>query len=292
MTEIISGVYRMNLLHDYNVIDEDTIQKVFEISESANEEIFIVEKAKLKYGVIKNFYKDPEAVKDFLKNFPIVLNSVSNSPGIQVYFSQNFNNSLKHIFKYFHNILQQYEFPHDKREVYKLPVWETYLNMYWKSMNATRANMTPHVDEFNYGFNIWITKDIPSGTDFYSYKWKNYKEVYTMNEFRNIDAGKFPMFMNSMCEQFHDNEEIEWDPKQLDENTWQKYHTIEPQYNSVTYYPGCYFHMPSVSQELYKNDFLRVSQVVAYSFTDPQTFQSYNEKYVNHPLFNSIKKEG
>lgn len=287
-TVLFFGVYRMNLLNHYKIIDEDRIKKVFEISDSAEEQVFVIDEAKLKYGVVKNFYKDPVAVKEFFKEFPIVTNSVSNSPGVQVYFSQNLNNSLEHIFKYFHNLLMSHEYPHDRRPVYKVPIWETYLNLYWKNMNATKANMTPHVDEFNYGFNIWLTKDVPSGTDFYSYKWRNYKEVYTINEFQEIDAGRFPMFMNSMCEQFHDTSEITWDPKQLDENIWRKYHTIDPVYNSVTYYPGCFFHMPSVSPEKYNKDFLRLSQVVAYSFTDSQAFQNYYRNYKNHPNFSQV----
>lgn len=281
----------MNLLHDYNVIDEDTIKKVFEISESANEEVFVVEESKLKYGVVSNFYKDPVCVKEFFKQFPVISSSVSNSPGIQVYFSQNFNNSLSHIFKYLHNIIIKHQYPHDIRNLYNVPVWETYLNMYWKKMNATKANMTPHVDNFCYGFNIWLSEDIPAGTDFYSYKWKNYREVYTLNEFRDVDAGKYPMFMNAMCDLFTGEEEgqqIDWDPKKLDQTIWRKYHTIEPKYNTVTYYPGCFFHMPSVSPELYDDNFLRLSQVVTYSFTDAQSFHNYYKNYKNHPEFFNV----
>lgn len=270
----------MNLLSDYKTISEDTIKKVFEISDAAEESVHYVEEAGMKYGIIKNFYTDPSAVKNFIReNFALIDVPVTNSPGVQLYFNQSFNNSLSHVMEYFHGILMKHYFPASQEKMFKVPIWETYVNFYWKNMKAKLPNIIPHVDEFNYGFNCWITEDIPSGTDFYTYKWRNYRPVYTINEFRDIDAGKYMQYMQSLCEVFHDESDIDWDPdKHLDPEVWNKYHTIEPEYNTVTYYPGIFFHMPSLSPS-YEENFLRMSQVYTYQCTDSQHFQNMYKNF-------------
>ena len=152
----------MNLLSDYKTISEDTIKKVFEISDAAEESVHYVEEAGMKYGIIKNFYTDPSAVKNFIReNFALIDFPVTNSPGVQLYFNQSFNNSLSHVMEYFHGILMKHYFPASQEKMFKVPIWETYVNFYWKNMKAKLPNIIPHVDEFNYGFAVdWMRKDL------------------------------------------------------------------------------------------------------------------------------------
>lgn len=266
----------MNLLHDYNIINDETISKTFELSESIEENIYTDRISGLKYGVLRNFYKDPVAVKEFFKNFPLLSKTVSNSPGIQLYFSITMNESLKPVYKYLHNMLQRNKFPCDPQQQFHVPIWETYCNFYWKNMYASRASMTPHFDNFNLGFNIWLTEDVPSGTDFYSYRWKDYEPVYFVEEFRNQSDTEFDDFFRELCEYYEDGEEIDWNPDEIDNSSaWEKYHTIDPEYNTATFYPGIFFHMPSVHPDKYDENFLRHSQVITYAYTQLREYQHY-----------------
>ena len=273
-TEITSSDNRMNLLSDYRIVNSDTIQKVFEISEAAEESVHYVEKAGLKYGIIKNFYKDPSAVKNFIQeNFTIFGSPISNSPGLQLYFDIHFNKHLSHVMKYFHDILAKRYFPTNPTKEYGLPMWESYFNFYWKDMPAMKQNIIPHADDFCYAFNCWITKDIPEGTDFYTYSWNGHAPVHTISEFRSVNNREFSTFRRSLDSDHETRStEIEWDTKKhLDPEVWNKYHTIKPEYNTVTYYPGMFFHMPSISPS-YEENFLRMSQVYTYQFLPPDEF--------------------
>lgn len=266
----------MNLLNDYTIVTEENIDKIFQLSESIEENIYTDKVSGMKYGVLKNFYKDPVAVKEFFRSFPLITKSVTNSPGIQLYHSIVTNESLKPLYRYFFSLLKRNNFPHNPEPQFNVPVWETYCNFYWKNMNASKASMTPHFDNFNIGFNIWLSKDIPSGTDFYTYRWKDYEPVYFIEEFRNQSEYVFDDFFRELCELYTDSQDIAWNPDEIDTaHTWEKYNTLDPEYNSVTFYPGIFFHMPSMHPDKYEEDFLRHSQVVTYNYTTLQEFQHY-----------------
>ena len=74
------------MISDLIILTQDVIDKTFEISDKAEEHIHIHEASTLKWGCIKNFYKDPVAVKEFLQRFPVVPQSATVSPGSQQHF--------------------------------------------------------------------------------------------------------------------------------------------------------------------------------------------------------------
>ena len=318
----------MRLLHNYKVFSEDNIKKIFELSPSIEEKFYIEKKSKLRYGIIKNFYKDPEAVAAFYQNYPLIEPSEirsefydrsvhSNSPGIQSYCNMDLGKSLRHIYMYLHSTLKKGGFPHRSKltseekvknnmqvgSEFDLVYWDSYNNFYWKGMNATAASQVPHFDTFNLGFNIWLSKDVPDGTDFFTYRFKNHDPVFYVQQFieRNSDnvelIEEFFTHYNNDTEQempVQDTAMIQFEPRfskngiwNQEENTseeWDKWFTIPAEYNTCTFYPGLYFHRPNISQN-FPEDLLRFSQVITHSWMSPEKFQEGYHKWSNSEQF-------
>jgi len=266
----------MNLLSELTIFTQESIDKTFELSDSVEEKIYFHEESKLQWGCLRNFYKDPIAVKEFLQKFPIVEQSSTNSPGFQQHFSFPTMMSLKNVYKYLYNIITKYNFPHPKIENWSTDCWQTMCNTHWVDMKVNAANMIPHFDQPNMAFNIWLTKDNPAGTDFYYYKKNNKTPAYFLEQFARDEpdfVGEFIRYVvNNECDEF-----IEWNPYEIDtfftDRGWHKYLTMDPEYNSVTFYPGIYFHKPAWDIRNYRKDLLRYSQVISYTYTSSQQYQ-------------------
>ena len=318
----------MKLLHNYKVFSEDNIRKIFGLSPSIEEKFYIEKKSKLRYGIIKNFYKDPEAVAAFYQNYPLILPSEnrseffdrsvhSNSPGIQSYSDMDLTKSLRHLFKYLHSTLKKGGFPHRSKVTsqdkiknhmqvgseFDIVYWDNYNNLYWKGMNATVASQVPHFDTFNLGFNIWLSKDIPDGTDFFTYRFKNHDPVFYVQEFIEKHSDNQELIEEFFTHYNNDTEQempvqdipnIEfettfsengiWDQEENTSEEWDKWFTIPAEYNTCTFYPGLYFHRPNISQN-FPEDLLRFSQVITHSWMSPEKFQEGYHKWSNSEQF-------
>ena len=311
----------MNLLHNYKVFTQDDIRRIFELSPSIEEKFYVEKKSKLRYGIIKNFYKDPEGVAAFYENYPLITESEnksaftdrsvhSNSPGIQAHYGLDVNKSLRHVYKYLHGALQKGGFPHKtkvtKDEVIKsdgrfttefdIAFWDIYNNIYWKGMNATTASQVPHFDTFNIGFNVWLSKNVPEGTDFYTYQYKNHKPIFYVQEFIEQHRGEdefihefFKHFNNVLelsghqvdpsANLSHDipldnrfSEDGIWDQEKNTTKEWKRWFTLPAEYNTCTFYPGIFFHRPSISEN-FPEDVLRFSQVFTHAWMSAERFQ-------------------
>ena len=280
----------MNLLNNYTVFTEDNIQKIFELSPSRECSHYTI--GELRYGIIKNFYKDPVAVKEFWENIPLFASKVSNSPGIQSYFPSTGLSLLKNIFEYLYSVLESADLPRCMNPNKTTPeVWNTYCNYYWKSMNGSRSSAQPHYDDFNLGFNVWLSEDIPGGTDFFTYKYKDYKPVKYIADFNDQAKTQqvFTDFYHNVDNNYEGDEKKKyesikkespvWDPENDINPSWEKWHTIDAEYNSCTFYPGIFFHRPSVNPKDYSEDFLRHSQVFSYNWGDMDKFQNEYKHY-------------
>ena len=263
----------MNVLSEWNVISEDCIEKTFELSDSIEEKVYSHDKSSLKYGVIRNFYKDPVAVREFFKHFPLIPRTTSNSPGIQVTLGEQANNSLKYVYAYLREVLWKNDFPSvNNYAECKSPEWQTYLNFYWKGMKSKPRNFIPHFDLFNYGFNIWITDEIQEGTKFYSCKYKNYEPFYNFQQFRKtVDNETFDEFYDQFMMMYEgENVDIEF----------VEFIETPTEYNSSTYYPGIFFHKPGFE---IKEDFLRLSQVSYCQYNTLPVFGELYDEWVGTP---------
>ena len=280
----------MNLLNNYTVFTEENLQKIFELSPSR--EVSYYTEGEFKYGIIKNFYKDPVAVKEWWENVPLFASKISNSPGIQSYFPPTGLSLLKHIFEYLYSVLESKDLPRCMEKNKTSPeVWNTYCNYYWKRMSGSKSSMQPHYDIFNMGFNVWLSEDIPGGTDFFTYQYKDYKPVYYIGDFldqandqKSFDDFFFHLQSNYGDELYKSTDDIPtWDPENNTNPGWKKWHTIDAEYNSCTFYPGTFFHRPSVNPEDYDENFLRHSQVFVYDWSKhfQQQYKQYAKSFRN-----------
>lgn len=265
----------MNLLSEFTILTQDIIDKTFEISDKAEEHIHIHEASTLKWGCVKNFYKDPVAVKEFLQRFPVVPQSTTVSPGSQQHFPMPLMARLTNVYAYLYGILSKYKFPIIERSKFdnddtSFSTWQTYCNTHWKHMDISATSMIPHSDPFSYAFNIWLTDDNPAGTEFY----------YNLSDGRPIYYGRArnPSASTSV-------KSVEWDPDKIDtffvERGWHKYLRMEPEYNSCTFYPSLFFHKPEWDSRNYKEDLVRYSQVYSYRVFPPQQFPMVWDHYKN-----------
>lgn len=278
----------MNLLRNHTVFTKENLQKIFELSPSREVSHYTV--GEFKYGIIKNFYKDPVAVKEFWETIPLFCSKVSNSPGIQSYFPPTGLSLLKNIFDYLYSVLESKDLPRCMDRNKTSPeVWNSYCNYYWKGMKGSKSSMQPHYDSFNLGFNVWLSEDIPGGTDFFTYKYKNFKPVYYIADFldQTNDQTTFDNFYFDLQRNYETDDDTykstddlpTWDPENNTRSGWKKWHTIDAEYNSCTFYPGIFFHRPSIDPKDYTEDFLRQSQVFFSTWGDVDHFQQQYKCY-------------
>lgn len=263
----------MNVLSEWNVISEDCVRKTFELSDSIEEKVYSHDKSSLKYGVIKNFYKDPVAVREFFKQFPLISKKTSLSPGIQFNLGQQANDALEDVYLYLREVLNKNNFPGVDNDIKcRIPEWHTYLNYYWKGMKSKPTDFIPHMDLFNYGFNIWLSEGIQEGTKFYSCRYRNYEPFYNFQQFiKNVDRETF--------DEFHDEFMMMYQGENIDLE-FEEYLETQTEYNSATYYPGIFFHKPGFN---IKENFLRFSQVSYCQFNPLPVFGEIYDEWVGTP---------
>ncbi len=263
------------MISDLIILTQDVIDKTFEISDKAEEHIHIHEASTLKWGCIKNFYKDPVAVKEFLQKFPVVPQSATVSPGSQQHFPMPLMANLTKVYAYLYGILSKYKFPIIERSKFdnddeSFSTWQTYCNTHWKHMDISATSMIPHSDPFSYAFNIWLTDDNPAGTEFY----------YNLSDGRPIYYGRArnPSASTSV-------KSVVWDADKIDTffvaRGLHKYLGREPENNSRTFYPSLFFHKPEWDSRNYKEDLVRYSQVYSYRVFPPQQFPMVWDHYKN-----------
>jgi|TARA_Y100000022_G_C13171183_1_gene338718 hypothetical protein len=265
----------MNLLSDFTILSQDLIDKTFEISDKAEEHIYTHEESTMKWGRIRNFYKDPVAVTEFLQKFPVVPQDETHSPGLQQHFPMPLMKCIQPVYQYLYGVLERNEFMFGPPNASD---WQTYCNTHWTDMKVNVGSMIPHTDQFNMAFNIWLSEDNPAGTEFYLHDFGEDEPVaYYLAQFASYEKEhllqKLIRTLNS-----NDNFSDEWNPDEIDtffsSRNWKKYLTMDAEYNSCTFYPGHFFHKPEWDPRSYKKDLLRYSQVISYRFMNPGPFQS------------------
>ena len=203
----------MNLLSDFNILTEDGINRTFEISESAEECLYFCDESKLKWGRIKNFYKDPVAVKEMLQQFPVVPQSETHSPGLQQHFPMPFMKNIQPVYQYLYGVLERNQFMFGPPNVSD---WQTYCNTHWTDMKVNVGSMIPHTDQFNMAFNIWLSEDNPAGTEFYLHDFGEDEPVaYYIAQFAQHDKEHL---LQKLLRTLNGSSDFsnEWNPDEID----------------------------------------------------------------------------
>lgn len=208
-------------------------------------EIELSKKEELEYIKIRNFLNNPEDLKKFLISFPCEdrmmsmekdgnTEAVSKAPGFQQIINAYF---FKVISQYLHKILEDKKLIHYK---WSTSSWEFYTNCIHSGMKSYKKNYTPHLDEFNYAANIFLTDVENTGTSFF--KFKGLKNCYYNNKQIMRVPEDMDYYRNIVHTPISDNEIVsEWPMYTGDEN-FIRYHTIPAEYNCVSMYKGKFWH--------------------------------------------------
>lgn len=210
-----------------------------------NCEIEVCKVEELEYIRIHNFLEYPEDLKKFLISFPCedrmmsleqggLTANASKAPGFQQIFSAFY---FRNISEYLHKMMQKKQMCHYD---WSPPAWDFYTNCIHTGMKTYKKNYLPHLDEFGFAANIFLTDVKNTGTSFF--KFKGIKGEY--NTFKELS--KHPeeraYYKDIISRPIAENEEVlDW-PAYTGDNIFRQYHTIPAEYNAVSLYRGRYWH--------------------------------------------------
>jgi hypothetical protein len=208
-------------------------------------EIELQKKEELDYITIKNFLMYPDDLKKFLVKFPCedrmmslekmgITANVSKAPGFQQIFSAFY---FRNISKFLHQTLEKNQLCHYE---WCTNAWDFYTNCIHSGMKSYKQNYSPHLDEFNYAANIFLTDVENTGTSFFKFKGLH-KEYYDFKSFSKLPEER-ENYKQYVTRHIPENEYVtEW-PMFEGDQYFSKYHTIPGEYNSVSMYKGRYWH--------------------------------------------------
>lgn len=230
----------LDLFKRYSYSD---IEELTSINPNCEVEKYEVEK--LQYFKIRNFLQNPEDLKKFLIQFPCEdrmksitedgkTEIVSQAPGFQQIFSSYY---YKNISRYFHNLLIKENLCHYQWQTH---AWDFYTNCIYSGMKSYNKNYLPHIDEFSYAANIFLTDVKNTATSFFKYKGID-KNFYNLKELIR-DKKELEYYKSYIRKKTPENEKIlEWPLYEGDEN-FIKYHSVPSEYNCVSMYKGNFWH--------------------------------------------------
>lgn len=256
---------KLENIKQYNIKEILTINSDIEIQEKNIDG--------LNYVVIDNFLKNPNHFIDFLKQFPTdhtycLLEQHYESketcpfikpPGIQQLLPNSYFEFLSvEIYK----ILVETNFipennAENTRNIQKLSKiirsFVYYTNIFFPNMVCNKNSELPHIDQFDYSFNIHLNKDVGGGLSFYKlfFADKYYSSVedimkLTDSEIKSSIADN----LNVKCAITEDI--IKY--KQFDgDEMFVKYHTIPYKFNRLVLYKGSNWHNIEYNSQIETN---------------------------------------
>jgi hypothetical protein len=230
-------------LQDFIRYSNSEISEILKINEKAEIELFEYEK--LSYIKIYNLFENPEDAKNFLIKFPCEdrmksimetkkTDIVSQAPGFQQTYNSMF---FKNVSQYFHKILKDNGLCHYEWDT---SCWEFYSNCIYSNMKCYNQNYLPHLDEFSYASNIFLTDIKNTGTNFFKFNGLN-GEYYSLHEISRNKSEK-EYYKSLILKKFPDSSSVsDWVVFEGNEQ-FILYHTIPAEYNSVSMYKGNFWH--------------------------------------------------
>lgn len=221
------------------------IEEITQVNPDCDIEVCKVEK--LEYLKIRNFLKNPVDLRNFLINFPAedlmktLVNGGENvrgskSPGFQQVMNAFW---FKSISKSLHDIMEKNKLVHYG---WSPPLWEFYTNCIYSGMKSYRLNYRPHLDQFKYAGNIYLTDVEDTGTSFYKFIGDE-KEYYTNQElFSSGNSNDVLKYKSSLDSYVENSSDVTPWPYYSGDKDFAQYHKISADFNSVSLYKGKYWH--------------------------------------------------
>lgn len=230
-------------LSDFKIYSNNELQHICKINPNAIITEHRVEK--LDYITIENFLENPEDLKNFLKNFPTedrmksieesqFTDIVSQAPGFQQTYNSIF---FKPISQYLHNLMREKGLVHYD---WNTNLWDFYTNCMYSGMKSYNRNYLPHIDEFSYAANIYLSDIKNTSTCFFKFVGID-GEYYNISEIiRNRKEKEY--YQNIIQQKTSGKEGItDWVIFEGNQN-FKMYHEIPARYNCVSMYKGKFWH--------------------------------------------------
>lgn len=229
-------------LSDFKTYSKKELEYFTEFNEDYDLKFYEVEG--LQYLKINNILKRPEELKQFLVQFPTEdrtksiieggeCNATSKAPGFQQPIESRF---LINLSKNLFSIIKQNSFC---KYSYEQSTWDYYTNCCYPNMLSYNMNYLPHVDQFSYACNIYLT-DVPNtGTSFFKYNSKNKTYYSSIDLLRNSEDVK--EFGESYTKKGIKTGLSKWVAFAGDD-MFTRYHHVPAEYNSCSIYRGNRWH--------------------------------------------------
>lgn len=234
----------------------------------------------LSYITIDNFFKNPHDIVDVLKLFPV--NNKNNfyeeikklkkhqynkAPGIQQIFPSSYFESLSFIL---YKLLAEYDYvPYDIENSgdylllgKQLTQFVYYSNIFYPGILKENNNNLPHFDQFTFAFNIFLSENVTGGTAFYNLI-HNEKRYATIDSIVAEDDYDTKVQIQAALNSMNDGDEPTTYNYFENNDLFEKYHTIDYEFNRLCLYKGVYWHSVYYDAEQEKN--LRYSLSTAYT---------------------------
>jgi hypothetical protein len=213
----------------------------------------------LTYITIDNFFKNPNDIVDTLKLFPLYdktkfyerlserqeVNKLIEPTGFQQYFPNNYFDSLSYLF---YKLLAEHDYvPYDIQNSpdameigSQLQQFVYYSNIFYPGMLATGSGNYPHFDHSKFAFNIFLSQNVGGGTAFYNLRHKD-KTYSSINELVAEENRDIKIEIRDKLNDMNNNKSkpfIAFDGDEI----WEKYHTIDYEFNRLCLYQGHNWH--------------------------------------------------
>lgn len=265
------------MIDNINEIKNIDFEKLFEINGS---EVQSQVYDGLTYITIDNFFKNPHDIVDVLKLFPVndktkFFEKVSQlkkskwlkQPGQQQFFPINYLESLSFTL---YKLLAEYDYvPYDIENSAnysllgkQLSQFVYYSNIFYPGMLKENNNNLPHFDQSQFAVNIFLSENVGGGTAFYNLihdnkRYPSLNSIIGETEQSNKEAIKNKL--NAMNDVDETSPYDAFDGNDM----WEKYHTIDYEFNRLCLYKGNFWH--SVYYDSTKETNVRYSLSATYT---------------------------
>ena len=298
-----------------NLLDEENLFKINPDAEVSLKTIPIDGGRDLKYVEVKNFYKNPEDIRDLLLSAPHHLGSPALNSSVPMWRS-TFDGDIRHVILYAVDLVQQHLDPkYDSNKLVRgafkhcanristnlvvgcpnlhMKKVEHEMNLKINTLDpygTYRLHENPHVDNHKYAVNVWFSDSDRSsgGTAFYQHRESGFN--YLTDMFQHL-VGKDEEYCNEFYESFA-LERKSVHSKTADDRlfkgnkNWKLNHVLEIEFNSLHLYDGNYWHTAFLEEDTFI-DYYRLAQI--FFLPKPQTkVLTLNE--VSKNIFYSMNK--
>jgi hypothetical protein len=221
-------------LTEFNLINRSKHYDAIQINDNLQVEETVVDGTDLRYYVVKNFLKNPEAFVELLKKHNAYGGDIEvSTPGYRQLISPLELSTLSNWYSNFYGNFVKKKIP--------ITSWCYATNIYHNQMKCWNHNNRPHFDFQPITTYLWLTKDVNAGTAFYKLKFDNNTHFRYNDDIDDMKKTNKEEYRKYFKYDLTTAKEEQWYRFESDEY-WQVYAVTPSEYNSVVFYDPLFFH--------------------------------------------------